>query len=97
MPGTSDKLVTLPGDKTPHLLGADEQTECGLPIPIGSGATWTYQDRGDVTGKVCGACTKAVKKADAAPDDVLLPTEVVDDTVEDPKAKAKSGGAKKAS
>lgn len=62
MPGTGAKLVSLDGDNKTHLLAAGERTECGLPIPIGGGATWTYGDRegGDV--KICGDCQKAADK-----------------------------------
>jgi hypothetical protein len=53
------KYVALVGDKNVHLLADGERTECGIPIPIASGAEWTYAE----PEKVCAACTKTETKA----------------------------------
>jgi hypothetical protein len=58
MNGNGQKYVTLVGDKNVHLYAESEDTVCGIPIPIASGAEWTYVK----PDKVCKACTKETEK-----------------------------------
>jgi hypothetical protein len=48
------KYVTLVDDKNVHLYAETEATVCGIPIPVASGAEWTYAE----PEKVCKACDK---------------------------------------
>ena len=57
--GNGTKYVTLADDKAVHLYAETEATVCGIPIPIGGGAEWTYSE----PEKVCAACSKADDKA----------------------------------
>jgi hypothetical protein len=79
MPGYGTKLVTLEGDDKTHILAAGERTECGILIPMNSGAVWSYANRDDAEAD-CAACKRHVK--------VMEPD---DDEPEPTKGKARSG------
>jgi hypothetical protein len=82
--GNGTKYVTLVGDKNVHLYAESENTVCGIPIPIASGAEWTYAE----PEKVCAACTKIKDKADDVLEAVAEP-EPEPEPEPAPKAKAK--------
>lgn len=89
MHGNGAKYVTLVDDKTAHLYAETEATVCGIPIPIHSGATWTYAE----PEKVCAACTKTADKAEKLTEERAPFEEGVDmpHAAPEPKAKAKKG------
>lgn len=92
MHGNGAKYVTLTDDKNVHLYAETEATVCGIPIPVASGASWTYAE----PDKVCAACTKTADKAEKATEERAPFEEGVDMPFAAPepvapKAKAKKG------
>lgn len=83
-------------DDTPHVIGEDETTVCGLPVPFGNGYVT------DRPAKVCAECAEKAlgetptgkpKDTDETP---LYPSEPEPVPVEVPKPKAKAASGSKA-
>ena len=52
------QYVHLPDDKSEHIIGDGQRTECGIVLPYNS--PWTT----DEPDKVCPKCRKATQDAD---------------------------------
>jgi hypothetical protein len=50
--------VTLPGGRVDHIIGDDEHTVCGQPVPLL--ASWTREP----AGTVCSKCEPKVEDGD---------------------------------
>lgn len=76
------KYITLGGEKKVHIYAESEFTQCGIPVPINSGATWTE----DEPDKVCDACTAVSKTSEkAAKKSTIYSTSHLGDISPDPR------------